>query len=292
MALRITRLALRSVALLCAGVCSAGAQQQPGPQQSVPSAQALQAQPSPGVPDTFKLNLMIRTAIIALNQANQTGNYTVLRDLGAVPFRESNDPSRLAEIFAALRKRQLDLSPIIFFTPKIVQQPQIDQRGLLRLVGYFPTTPEQVNFDIYYAQENGQWRLFGIGVITAPAETTSAVPEQGPAPQSPKNETDQPAAAATKPAQPQPPAKPAASAKPAAKPDTSARASGAQPMAAPAAKPDKSAVQNKAAPDGARVDLAVPGNASVLPPPAAAADGWAVAPEPAKPKEPDFVFPF
>jgi hypothetical protein len=172
---RIATFALGGAALLWAGLLPAAGQQAPEP-GTVQGSQGVQA--APGLPDAYRLNVMIRTAIIALNQANQTGNYTVLRDLGATPFRMSNDPSRLAETFAALRKRQLDLSPILFFMPKLVQQPQLDQRGLLRLVGYFATTPERVNFDIYYLLEGGQWRLFGIGVLMTP-DATASLPAPG-----------------------------------------------------------------------------------------------------------------
>ena len=56
------------------------------------------------MPDAYKLNMLIRTTLIALNQANQTGNYSVLRDLGTPQFQSLNSDARLAEIFAALRK--------------------------------------------------------------------------------------------------------------------------------------------------------------------------------------------
>jgi hypothetical protein len=151
----------------------------PQQQPSQPQAQPAPASPqAPTLPDAFKLNLLIRSSIIALNQANQTGNYTVLQDLGAPAFRASNNSARLAQIFGALRQRQLDLSPVLFFTPKLMAEPQIAPNGVLRLVGYFPTTPERVNFDLIYQQVEGQWRLFGIGVSTSPADVTSAVPPQ------------------------------------------------------------------------------------------------------------------
>ncbi len=136
------------------------------------------------MPDAYKLNMMIRSSIIALNQANQTGNYTVLQDLAAPAFRASNDSARLTQIFAALRQRQLDLTPVLFFTPKLIAEPQIAPNGLLRLTGYFPTAPERVNFDLLYQHADGQWRLFGIGVTTSPAEVTSAVPLPAPGQQS------------------------------------------------------------------------------------------------------------
>ena len=173
--------------LLAAGPATAAEQkksstkaphQQGNQQQSQPAPPAPQVQ-GPPLPDAYKLNLLIRSSIIALNQANQTGNYTVLQDLAAPAFRASNNSVRLAQIFSALRQRQLDLTPVLFFTPKLIAQPQIAPNGLLRLAGYFPTAPERVNFDLIYQIVDGQWRLFGIGVTTSPAEVTSAVPPAG-----------------------------------------------------------------------------------------------------------------
>ena len=191
---RSWRMAVWLIALaVAAGPLAAGdqkkprgkAQQQPSnPQQGQPAQAAPQGQ-GPALPDAYKLNLLIRASIIALNQANQTGNYTVLQDLGAPAFRASNNSARLAQIFAALRQRQLDLSPVLFFTPKLVAEPQIAPNGLLRLVGFFPTAPERVNFELIYQQIGGQWRLFGIGVNTSPVELTSAIPPTGAGEQAP-----------------------------------------------------------------------------------------------------------
>jgi hypothetical protein len=84
------------VLVWCGAALSASAQQ--APQAGAPDAkgaspggtpqQATQAkapaQPAkPGVPDDLKLIILIRTALIALNQANLTGNYSVLRDIAA-----------------------------------------------------------------------------------------------------------------------------------------------------------------------------------------------------------------
>jgi len=57
----------------------------------------------PKMPDQYKLNLLIRTTIIAINQANKTGNYTVVRDLAAPDFQNVNSAEKLAEIFTGLR---------------------------------------------------------------------------------------------------------------------------------------------------------------------------------------------
>ena len=141
---------------------------------------AASAAPQASVPDGPILRLLIDTTLIAVNQANLTGNYSVLRDLGAPGFREVNSSARLAEIFSALRQRNLDLSPILLLDPKLVRPPALMENGLLRLSGFFPSAPEQVNFDLAFQLVRDHWLLFGIAVNTSPAATATA-----PAPASP-----------------------------------------------------------------------------------------------------------
>ena len=126
--------------------------------------------PLPPVPSDDKLLILINSTIIALNQANATGNYTVLRDMAAPAFKRVNSPERLAQVFANLRNRNLDLSPVVLFQPKLLRKPAISDRGMLRITGFFPTAPERVNFDLVFQPVRGRWRLFGIAVNTQRAQ--------------------------------------------------------------------------------------------------------------------------
>jgi len=145
------------------------------PKAGAASGQGGEVGAASGVPDAYKLNLLIRTTIIALNQANATGNYSVLRDLAAPGFQEANNPARLAEIFAQVRGRNLDLSPILFFEPKLVRPPAIQANGHLRLSGYFETLPERVSFDLAFERSEKDWKLFGIAIeVAAPPPSQSA----------------------------------------------------------------------------------------------------------------------
>jgi len=133
-----------------------------------------ETQPQQEMPDAYRLNLLIRTTLIALNQANQTGNYTVLRDLAAPGFQRANSSARLAEIFAGLRNRELDISPIMFFEPKLIRPPLINESGMLRLTGFIPTEPEQVLFDFLFQSVDSRWQLFGISVDVKPKPAPQA----------------------------------------------------------------------------------------------------------------------
>ena len=83
---------------------------------AVPSAQAAPpAQPSatvkllkpvlPKVPTAPAVLAMLRSTLIAVDQGNKTGNYTVVRDLGTPGFREANTPAKLGLVFAPLWTR-------------------------------------------------------------------------------------------------------------------------------------------------------------------------------------------
>ena len=138
----------------------------------------------PKMPDQYKLNLLIRTTIIAINQANKTGNYTVLRDLAAPDFQNVNSAEKLAEIFTGLRNSKFDLSPVLFFDPKLIRQPELLSNGMLRLTGFFDTRPQRVNFDLIFQPVESDWRLYAVNVGTkeAPPQAVQAV---SPAPAQP-----------------------------------------------------------------------------------------------------------
>lgn len=127
--------------------------------------------------------MLVRSTLLALDHANKTGNYTVLRDVGAPAF-QANTAARLGEIFAKLRNDNLDLSGVAVIDPQLNLLPQIEASGLMHLAGFFPSVPTQVNFDLSFAPVNGQWRLFGISV--AIGQSAPSAPEASSRPAAPR----------------------------------------------------------------------------------------------------------
>ncbi len=125
---------------------------------------------NPQIPDANALAMLIQSHLVALSQANLTGNFTVLHAMGSPSFQQANPPAKLAEIFNKnLRDRGIDLTPVILFSPTLVREPTIDDKGLLHLTGYYKTEPQQVHFDLSFQVVAGYWRLFSITVGTVPA---------------------------------------------------------------------------------------------------------------------------
>jgi len=126
---------------------------------------AVARPPTVAMPGAEKIVLLVRNSLITLNNALQTGNFTVLRDQGAPGFREANSAARLSQIFADLVAKKVDLSSVAVIAPQLSQKPGLDQeKGMLHLKGYFPGKPVQINFELLYQAVDGQWRLFGISV--------------------------------------------------------------------------------------------------------------------------------
>jgi len=171
-----SRLILRSLmfAALAITIASAVRAQQCKPEPK-PAAHA----PTPALIDRNGVLILIRSTLLALDQANKTGNYTVLRDLGSPGFH-SNTAARLAEIFAAQRKDNIDLSGTAVLDPQLTLLPQIEANGMMHMAGFFPSVPTQVNFEMAFAPVDRQWRLFGLSVSFG-----QAAPVAPPSPEPP-----------------------------------------------------------------------------------------------------------
>jgi hypothetical protein len=119
-------------------------------------------QPSISQPkiDDVALAILIKSAIIAVQHANATGNYSVLRDLGTPGFRERYDQAKLTAIFATFRARAINFSPSLMLLPSLSKPVEFTPQGQLRVEGTFPTRPLQIQL-LLFQQQGGAWRLDG-----------------------------------------------------------------------------------------------------------------------------------
>jgi hypothetical protein len=144
--------------------------QLPGQSNVVPQQVVAQAEA-----DRVAAVILVKNALVAVNQGNLTGNYTVLRDLSSPGFREKNSAADLAAIFQNIRQQKIDLSPIIVMEP-MLSQPQTNAQGQLVLSGYFPTQQLRINFQLVFLKAgNGGWLIHGVSINAVP-EVAAAMP--------------------------------------------------------------------------------------------------------------------
>lgn len=123
-----------------------------------------------GMPDPYRLAELIYTAISALDQANATGNYTVLHALAAPAFQAANSADGLAQVFAKYRELKVTLADAVLYEPHLLRKAELDGNGILRVEGFFPTEPLRIRFDLSFVEVGSVWRLIAIAISPVPAQ--------------------------------------------------------------------------------------------------------------------------
>jgi hypothetical protein len=112
--------------------------------------------------------VLIKSTLTAVNHGNITGNYAVLHGLGSERFRRENKPADLAATFAALRRSQIDLSPVLVSEPQLTQQPVQDAGGRLHLEGFCPLGQVNIQFHLIYDTVPAGWLIDQIAISIVP----------------------------------------------------------------------------------------------------------------------------
>jgi hypothetical protein len=116
------------------------------------------AQAQNKVPSERTLEVLVKTSLLSFNDANVTGNYTVLHDKLSKPFRQEYPPEKLKETFKEFSELIAALKPT--YEPPA----SIDSEGKLVVKGYFPTEPIRVNFNLAFIPSDGEWKLIRLNV--------------------------------------------------------------------------------------------------------------------------------
>src|SRR5581483_7701806 len=118
---------------------------------------AAQDVPSPAVQE-----IVIKTALMTLNDANRTGNYAVMYAKLSKRIRDKITAAKLADVFKGFRDRHLFLDLIVAKSPVASEPATVDNEGQLRLKGYFEANPNQVVYDLGFFLEDGAWKVASI----------------------------------------------------------------------------------------------------------------------------------
>lgn len=128
------------------------------------------------VPGELELAKLIWSTMAAVDHANQSGNYSVLRDISSPAFQIANDPSRLGLIFNNIRQARLDVGNTLLLAPTYAEAPRILAENVLLVRGFFGLRPTAISFDLQFQWSQGRWKLLGISIVPATISTT--VPQQ------------------------------------------------------------------------------------------------------------------
>jgi len=79
-------------------------------------------------------------------------------------FKQQFTIDKLNEIYKPFYDSGIDLSVLQQYSPIFDGKPSIDENGVLRIKGYFPTEPNKFHFNQAYIYEGLGWKLLGYSV--------------------------------------------------------------------------------------------------------------------------------
>jgi hypothetical protein len=116
---------------------------------------------------------LVRSTLMALNDANRSGNYSVLRDLAGPQFQARNTAAVLSKAFAPFRIANLDLSAAGVVPPRLMAAGVRPGDGVMALEGELPLVESDPGHRLRFAMEfepvQGHWRLLTLSVNVAGA---------------------------------------------------------------------------------------------------------------------------
>ncbi len=115
-------------------------------------------------PNDNEQEILVKATLMTFNDANLTGNYTILHAKAAKPFRDQISPEKLADSFKAFRDKKVNLASIVADDIDSAKDPKIDSDGVLHLQGRFKDDDKKIRYDLKFLHEAGAWKLVGINV--------------------------------------------------------------------------------------------------------------------------------
>lgn len=123
------------------------------------------------VPSSELQEVLIKASLMSFNDANVTGNYTVLHAKLSKPFRDQFPPDKLKQTFKAFADQHIDFDIVVAKPPVAAEEAKVDDTGRLALRGYFDTKPSRVHYDLAFIMSDGEWKLIKLNVnVKKPGE--------------------------------------------------------------------------------------------------------------------------
>lgn len=116
------------------------------------------------LPSDDDQDILIISTLLTFNDANLTGNYSVLRARASQQFQEQVSLKQLEQEFDAFRKNAVNIAPVAISELVPDDDGAIDKKGILRLSGYFDLPDMRVIYVLKYIQNGGDWKLLSLDV--------------------------------------------------------------------------------------------------------------------------------
>jgi len=115
------------------------------------------------LPPVFAQQQLVKATMLTFNDANMTGNYSVLHARMGKAARDTFSEAQMQQTFKVFADPRRNLMFTAVMTP-VINTAKIDESGVLHLAGYFEGKPRNLNFEFNFAMSENEWKPVLIGV--------------------------------------------------------------------------------------------------------------------------------
>ena len=115
------------------------------------------------MPSEDEQDVLIRTTLMTFNDANMTGNYSVLLAKAAKQFQEKISPEKMAAGFEVFRTKELFFEGVVTAEYDSEEKAKLEG-GELALAGVFKMDNIQVKYRLTFVENAKVWKFIGIDV--------------------------------------------------------------------------------------------------------------------------------
>ncbi len=109
---------------------------------------------------------LTKQSIIALGDSINSRNFGSFHSGPSKLWQRQTTPEQLAESFQSFVDAKIDLTVIRPLEPPFDKEPFLDENGVLKLTGHFPTSPARLLFNLSFISEDQLWKLVRVNVTT------------------------------------------------------------------------------------------------------------------------------
>jgi hypothetical protein len=107
--------------------------------------------------------ILIKTTLMTFNDANLTGNYSVLHAKSSRQLQDQVSVEKLTAAFQKFRDMRLNIESVVS-DDIVLTESKTNSDGVLELVGMFKDDDKKIKYDLKFVKNDGIWRLLGINV--------------------------------------------------------------------------------------------------------------------------------
>ena len=116
------------------------------------------------LPPDGEQDVLVRTTLMTFNDANMTGNYSVLIAKASKQFQTQFTPEKVAASLESFRVNHLFFEEVVTEKYDSTEKPTIDPEGGLNLAGAFKSSTMEVKYKLRFIQNDSKWKLLGFNV--------------------------------------------------------------------------------------------------------------------------------